>query len=273
VAWAINPHMRVGAADPTLAIAEHARFVRTLRARGAEVIELPFIHGAFDSVFMKDSMVAIRDAHGARVLPATSATAERAGEFAVRAAQLVATPRFGVAPSLATPLEGGDLAVVPHRDLALVGHGVRTDVASAPELARFLGCEVVPLRLVRPDLFHLDTALTVLADDTLVVCKAAFDRAALQRLYGLRFRRVVEVSLGEAAAFALNVVELDDGTIVTGTDSPTIDRVWRGALGREVALAPLTQFQLAGGSAACLVARVTDLTRVRRQRSLDRHAA
>jgi N-dimethylarginine dimethylaminohydrolase len=253
--------MRVGAADPELACHEHVRFVRALRACGAEVLQLPFLHGAFDSVFVKDAALVVEDGVGVRprVLPATAATVQRAGEAAARVRQL-AHAGAAIAQPLDTPLEGGDIALAPHRRLALMGHGVRTSAASARGLAAFLGggYEVVPLRLVCGDLFHLDTALTVLADDTLVVCKAAFDRASLAALERLDFARVVAIPFAEARTFAVNVIELADGTIVTGTSSPLIDRVWRGELGRDVIVVPLEQFQLAGGSAACLAAKVID---------------
>jgi len=49
--------MQVGAANPARAEAQHTRFVRALERAGAQVLRLPFVHGAFDSVFAKDSAV------------------------------------------------------------------------------------------------------------------------------------------------------------------------------------------------------------------------
>ncbi|MEI4878475.1 hypothetical protein, partial [Klebsiella pneumoniae] len=54
VAWQINPHMEVGAVDFSRAHAQHEAYKATLARLGAEVVELPFVHGAFDSVFAKD---------------------------------------------------------------------------------------------------------------------------------------------------------------------------------------------------------------------------
>src|SRR4051812_19864693 len=48
VAWAINPHMRVGASDFARAAAQHAALRAAIAREGAELVELPFIHGAFD---------------------------------------------------------------------------------------------------------------------------------------------------------------------------------------------------------------------------------
>jgi len=253
VAWSINPHMRVGAADPKRACAQHAALVRALERAGARVLRLPFLHGAFDSVFMKDSAILIERDGRALALPTTFRHGQRRVETASRARQL-ARAGFTVARPLSTAIEGGDVHIVAHRGLALLGHGVRSDLASIKGLAYFLGCDVVPLELRDPALFHLDTALTVLSDDTLVYCREAFTPASARALEALHWKRMIDVSLADAMTFAINIVEVR-GTIITGTDTPAAIELWR-SLGRPVLVAPLDQFQLAGGSAACLVARV-----------------
>lgn len=244
VEWQINPHMVIGAADGERACAEHAAYVAALRDAGARVVRLPFIHGAYDSVFVKDSAIVVDD----RVLPATVRHAERRAEPPVRARQLARLGMTVLRP-LDTPIEGGDVLVVRHRRIALMGHGFRTAAESAGPLARALGCEVVPLELVDPALYHLDTALAVLADDTLLACAEAFSPRARETLASLGFAKVAWVPRAEAMQFALNVVEVG-ATVVTGS------RVVPAALrGRRVIRSPLDQFLLAGGSAACLVAR------------------
>lgn len=247
VEWAINPHMEVGGADPQRACEEHARFVATLRAHGARVVRLPFLHGEFDSVFVKDSAIVV----DGRVLPATPRFAERSDEPTARAHQYA---RLGaaVAPPLPTHLEGGDVVIAARRRLAFMGHGFRTDAASAMPLARFLGCEVVALELVDPALYHLDTALAVLSDGTLLACPDAFTlsaRRTLQRLpFDLRW-----VARDEALAFALNIVELDDVLVARTTASALRDR--------RVVTVQLDEFLRAGGSAACLVSVAHDVAR------------
>src|SRR5689334_21168372 len=57
VAWSINPHMRVGAADPRRARAQHRALRDALVREGARLVDLPFVHGAYDSVFAKDNAV------------------------------------------------------------------------------------------------------------------------------------------------------------------------------------------------------------------------
>jgi N-dimethylarginine dimethylaminohydrolase len=245
--------MRVGGVDSRRARAQHAMYMHALRDAGARVLQLPFMHGAYDSVFMKDSvLLAIHDGR-VRALPATLRHDVRRHEPPVRAAQLERTGVEIVQP-LDTELEGGDVVAIPHRRLALMGYGVRSSERSARGVGRFLRCEVQPLALRDPALFHLDTALAVLSDDTLILCERAFTPESLRALGRLSFRRVIPVSDESALRFAVNVVEVN-GTIITGTDDAQVAR----AFGRPVVVTPLTEFHLAGGSAACLVSRVLDL--------------
>jgi N-dimethylarginine dimethylaminohydrolase len=255
IAWQINPHMRIGAADCTTASQQHAAFVAELRSAGASILELPFIHGAFDSVFVKDcAALRLDDDGGWRVLPATARFAQRATEPTVRATQL---ERAGVhlERALTVPFEGGDLVI--SGSTAIMGYGMRTDLRAAAGLERFLGIEVVPVRLRDPGLYHLDVALAMLSTGALVLCEEAFDAPSLRALARIHCAKTIAVDKAEAMRFSLNVVEVG-GTIITGTDSPAMTAVWT-SLGLQVRYTNLDQFQLAGGSAACLVARVHDV--------------
>lgn len=252
VAWSINPHMRIGSADTTTALGQHASFLRALRQCGAGVEPLPFVHGAFDSVFAKDSAIlADLDHRGPRALLASPRHAVRRAEQVARRRDLERAG-FAVEPALDTCLEGGD--VVLFGDVALLGYGFRSSPASAVGLGRFLGRRVIPLELRDPSLYHLDTALTALSDGTLVIAEGAFSREALQALTALPLRELCVVGRRDALRFGLNVVEVGD-TILTGTASSQLDEVW-ASVGRKVLYSPLDEFHRAGGSAACLAARV-----------------
>lgn len=252
IAWKINPHMQIGATNHVRAIEQHAAFVSTLRAVGARVLQLPFIHGAFDSVFMKDSALLRADDRGTQLLPATARFMQRAMEPALRAQQLA---RAGIRVATPSPFafEGGDV-VLTAGNVAIMGYGIRTELRSASHLEHFLGCEVVPVRLRDESLFHLDVALTALSSGAIVLCEEAFDAPSLRALARLPCPRLVTIELADALKFSLNVIEVDR-TIVTGTRSDWMDEVW-SSLGYAVRYSPLDQFQLAGGSAACLVAQI-----------------
>jgi len=247
IAWSINPHMQIGATNTALAVRQHASLVRSLRQAGADVEIMPFVHGAFDSVFTKDSAIVT----GMRALLASPRHPERVREQDSRWRDL-ADAGFEVTAPLDVPLEGGD--VVIDGDVALLGYGFRSSVRAAPRLSVFLGRDVLPLDLRDPMLYHLDTALTVLADGTVLFAEEAFSSGALRALARLPAARLRTVPHADALAFGLNVVEVGDA-IITGTRSATMDALWR-SLGKRVIYTPLDQFQRAGGSAACLVAKI-----------------
>ena len=102
VAWAINPHMEIGSVRPEWAEGQHRTFVRTLERVGAQVELLPFVHGAFDSVFAKDNAVLV----------------ERDGTFAA----LLGQPRFAERTAEQAARAGGSAACLVsrvHRQVAL----------------------------------------------------------------------------------------------------------------------------------------------------------
>lgn len=247
VAWAINPHMQVGAVEVNKAKWQHAAFVHLLRSLGAQVTVLPFVHGAYDSVFAKDNAVVVDE----RALLARPRHAERMAEQAARRQALEAVG-ITVTSAPETALEGGDVVVLPDVRGALLGHGFRTERAATDDLASFIDAPVTPIKLVDPRLYHLDMAVTVLSDGTAIVCEDALalgSRSALRRAV----RDVVPVSVEDALTFGVNLVQVGRD-IVLGGRCPVVMKALEER-GYRVHLPPLDQFHLAGGSAACLVAR------------------
>lgn len=257
VAWTINPHMRVGAVDCARARKQHDRLVSIL-SKLCRVEVLPFVHGALDSVFVKDNAVLIHDG-SPRALLAHPRYGERRSEQVERAIAL-AHRGFEIHLAPEVPFEGGDVVALPC-GRALLGTGPRTDPSARRQLARFLGAEVFALPLRDPHLYHLDTALAVLRDGTALVCREAFDTDALTTVGRLVdrgiLRRALPIPYDEALGFAANFVEVGD-VVVTGTTRTRAPRTVQTmeSLGKRVIASSLDQFHLAGGSAACLVSRV-----------------
>jgi len=255
VAWSINPHMQIGAVQTRLATEQHATFVRELERAGAAVESVPFVHGAFDSVFSKDNAVVVARDHGALdALLARPRHAQRQIEQDARAASLAALG-VRVASVSAEALEGGDIVMQPAGSGAFVGHGFRSSRNAAYELEEFLDREVTGLELCDPRLYHLDMVLSVLDDGTALVCEEALTETAFRRLVAHpAITSILRVPLHEALAFGVNLVQIGT-TIIWGADAPATTRALTGR-GYRVRKVALDQFHLAGGSAACLVSRV-----------------
>lgn len=263
VAWSINPHMRIGAVDPLRAEREHRSLVGALRGLGAVVHDVPFVHGAFDSVFAKDNAVIVERRDGRiDALLARPKFSVRRREQRARTASLGALG-VGVVDGLGAPLEGGDVVVLPHGRGAFLGYGFRSSAKSAAELEDFLDVEVTPVELVDPHLYHLDMVLGVLDDGTALVCEEALTAAARRAvMHHPSVRSVISVPRDEAMKFGVNLVQIGR-SIVWGATAPVTERALRGR-GFDVHRLSLEEFHLAGGSAACLVSRIHRLTGVRR---------
>lgn len=274
VAWQINPHMDTTRdVDIERAAHQHDLLRRALVELGAEVTLVPFVHGAYDSVFVKDNAIIVNEGGNVRALLAKPRFAEREREQHNREHALNALG-IETLDDADAPLEGGDIALLPNGKGALVGHGFRSSPSSVDALERFLEAEVTPLELVNDRLYHLDTALSVLADGTVLACREAFTAASwrvLPLVPGVRC--VVDVPLADALAFGLNLIEVDDAVILAEGAPGVCERL--AALGKAPIALPLDELQRAGGSAACLVSRVHEapITALMRERRPRRHPA
>jgi N-dimethylarginine dimethylaminohydrolase len=254
VAWEINPHMRVGAVEPERAAGQHRALTHLLHSIGATTQTVPFVHGAFDSVFVKDNALLVRRDGKDLALLARPRFAERSMEQPARR-RAFGDHGFHVLDHVRAPFEGGDLVLLPHGHGALLGTGFRSDKRAAHDIAAFLQTDVQILELTNPHLYHLDTALTALSDGTVAFCVEAFTALSVRWIERTFPREsLLRVPYADACAFALNTIEVGRHVILGGASAWLEARL--GERGWLVHVPDLAQFRCAGGSAACLVVRV-----------------
>ncbi len=159
------------------------------------------------------------------------------------------------------PFEGAGDALLDREGRWLwAGYGPRSELDSHPFLARWLGIEVLSLRLVDKRFYHLDTCFCPLAGGYLLYYPAAFDAYS----NGLIERRVpaakrFAVPEPDAVSFVCNAVNVGRKLIVNQAGEAT--RAWLGTAGFEVIETPLTEFMKAGGAAKCLTLRLDEAER------------
>lgn len=251
--------MKLGAVKEKLALSQHAFFKETLESLGAEVLEMPFVHGAYDSVFAKDSAVLRQSGSERHAYLANPRHQMRQKETLDRELVLESLG-FRFLGRSEKIFEGGDLLMLPGHRRGFLGYGFRSDRAAAKGLEDFLNSEIVPLELRDPYFYHLDTALALTSVDTAhshssetvaFAYPEAFTKSSWQRLLAdPDIGRVIPVSREAAMLFGLNWVEVG-GSVLLGRWVPSIATALR-SLGKVPVLTPLDQFQLAGGSSACL---------------------
>jgi N-dimethylarginine dimethylaminohydrolase len=138
-----------------------------------------------------------------------------------------------------------------------MGHGHRSDLAAAQVVSALLDIEVVPLRLVDPRFYHLDTCLCPLEGGTLLYYPAAFDEASqaeIEKRVPISSRMAVDQA--DALRFACNAVNV--GASVFFNDASNALRTQLELAGFESHVVPLGEFLKSGGGAKCLTLRLDE---------------
>lgn len=138
-------------------------------------------------------------------------------------------------------------------DTLFAGYRMRSDARGHQRIGELLGVRVIPLELVDPYYYHLDTCFCPLQRDTAIYFPGAFDDYGRQVLREL-VPTLIEVEEVEARRFACNAVVVGK-TVVTNTGCAKLHQQLseRGFTPRET---PLDEFVKAGGSAKCLTLRL-----------------
>jgi N-dimethylarginine dimethylaminohydrolase len=133
------------------------------------------------------------------------------------------------------------------------GYRIRSDVHAHQHLAGLLGKQVLPLELVNPRFYHLDTCFCPLAADTAMFYPAAFD-AYGRKVLESQIPKLLPVCESEAARFGCNAVVVGR-TVITNAGCERLTADLRG-WGYEPIAIELDEFIKAGGSAKCLTLRL-----------------
>jgi N-dimethylarginine dimethylaminohydrolase len=133
-------------------------------------------------------------------------------------------------------------------DVLLAGTGFRTDPQAHDESQEYFGVPVIGLTLVDPRYYHLDTALGVLDDDTVMYYPAAFS-AHSRRLLEKLYPHAIKASDGDAAVFGLNAVSDGKHVVLPQAATGLIAQL------REHGFSPIgadmSELLKAGGSVKC----------------------
>jgi N-dimethylarginine dimethylaminohydrolase len=133
------------------------------------------------------------------------------------------------------------------------GYRFRSDVRSHQWIGERLGVEVLPLELIDPRFYHLDTCFCPLAPDHALYYPGAFDeygRSVLRE----RIPNLIEVAVEEAISFSCNAVVVSKTVILNEGAPKLVEALGEHGFGaRPLAF---SEFIKSGGSAKCLTLRV-----------------
>lgn len=138
-------------------------------------------------------------------------------------------------------------------DTLFAGYRTRSDASAHQWVGKALGVRVLPLELVNPRFYHLDTCFCPLAPGEAIYFPGAFDTYG-QRVLNTHVPKLIPVAEEEAHRFGCNAVVVGK-TVVHNSRCPRLadDLLRAGYRSIEV---ELDEFLKAGGSAKCLTLRL-----------------
>jgi dimethylargininase len=228
-------HLPRSAIDLDVARTQHRAYENLLETLGCTLLRAPEAVDLPDSVFVEDVAVVLDEL----AVIAHPGAASRRGELA-DVAELLGRFRSLVWIQPPATLDGGDVFVIGKR--MYVGRSARTNEAGIEQLRSILApfryeVHAVDLR----DCLHLKTAISPVADDTLLAQPAWLDADVFEGF------RIIEVEPGEP--FAANALRIGDIVIHAEEFPRTNDLL--AAHGIEVATVPASELAKAEGGVTC----------------------
>jgi N-dimethylarginine dimethylaminohydrolase len=247
--YEINPWMnRQRQSDHAQAVQQWNALRDMLEAAGAQIVLLPPVEGLPDMVFTANAALI----HRQQAVMSRFRHPQRQGETP-HAEALLRQRGFQIhhVPE-GLHFEGAGDALFCG-DTLFAGYRIRSHARGHQQIGELLGVRVIPLELVEPCYYHLDTCFCPLTPELAIYYPAAFDRYGRQALEA-QVPQLIPVSAEEAQRFACNAVVVGR-TVVTNTGCPRLhDELRRRGFAPQATL--LDEFVKAGGSAKCLTLRL-----------------
>lgn len=249
IEYEINPWMSTRRqTDHGLAVRQWHHLRRLLVEAGATISELQPVEGLPDLVFTANAALVYRK----RAVLARFKHAQRQGEETHFRAWLEAAGWEVVDSPGDFSFEGAGDALFCGETL-FAGYRMRSDAAGHQLIGQLLDVHVLPLELVDPYYYHLDTCFCPLSASEAIYFPDAFDDYG-RRVLEEQIDVLIPVEEHEARRFACNAVVVGR-TVVTNTGCPWLHDSLKD-LGYKPVETALEEFVKAGGSAKCLTLRL-----------------
>jgi N-dimethylarginine dimethylaminohydrolase len=249
------------------------RLTHTLEDLGASLVMLPPQEGLPDLVFTANAAVVL---DGIALL-ARFKHPERTGEEPHVARFFADLQRQGLIAQVrelptGVMLEGaGDCVWDATRGLFWMGWGQRSDGDACAAVRETFHRRVIPLELVDPRFYHLDTCLCPLEGGHVLYVPEAFSTAGLQQIEA-NVPRSMRIAVGpeDASRLAANAVGFGRHVVLSRCSAAL--RASLTAAGYSVHEVDIPQFALSGGSVCCLTLRLDRRSSGRRRQTATKGA-
>ena len=249
IEYEINPWMNVQiGSDPERARRQWGQLRTTLEELGVAVDLIEPVHGLPDLVFTANAGLVYQNLFFSSRF-----------RFGVRQGEAVHFESWARSRALEVVhlpagynFEGAGDALFSGETL-FAGYRFRSDVRSHQWIGERLGLAVLPLELIDPRFYHLDTCFCPLRPDVAIYYPGAFDEYGRSVLRD-RIPHLIEVAPEEAISFSCNAVVVGR-TVILNDGAPKLAATLEE---QGFAVRPLgfTEFIKSGGSAKCLTLRI-----------------
>jgi N-dimethylarginine dimethylaminohydrolase len=247
--------LRESAVDPERARSQWDALCSALRENGCDIEIIDPVEGLEDMVFAANQVfVGEKNGHGKFAVPSRMVYGSRQREVPFYAAWCRARGYKMIELDYADDyLEGhGDLIWHPDGSRIYGGYGFRSTRGGVEKFAAAMsemGIPVVPLQLVDPYCYHLDTCLCPLNHESALIFPGAYSAEALASLHKF-WKRIHLLTADEAHRFMGNGIVVN-ASYITPRVTPQLE-----ALLHQEGLTPLmvetSEFEKAGGSCFCM---------------------
>ena len=251
-----NPYMsRESAVDRVKARSQWENLRSVLQQSGCEVATIQPVEDLEDMVFAANQIFAgEKSGYGKFIVPSRMVYPSRQREvlyyanwFRERDFRVIDLD-FGE-----DYLEGhGDLLWHPDRCRIYAGYGFRSTLGGVEKFSAAMfemGIPVVPLQLVDPYCYHLDTCLCPLNNEAALIFPGAYSAEALASVHKF-WKRVHLLTAEEAHRFMGNGIVVN-GSYITPSVTPQLEAILRQE-GLSPVIVETTEFEKAGGSCSCM---------------------
>ncbi len=255
-----NPYMsRESAVDRVKARSQWDALCSVLQQSGCDVETIDPVEGLEDMVFAANQIfVGEKSGYGKFVVPSRMVYASRQREvpffadwFRAHDYQVIELDYEG--DHADDYLEGhGDLLWHPDGSRIYAGYGFRSTSGGVEKFSAAMskmGIPVVPLQLVDPYCYHLDTCLCPLNNDAALIFPGAYSAEALASLHKI-WERVHLLTADEAHRFMGNGIVVN-GSYITPYVTPPLEGILHQE-GLKPVIVDTSEFEKAGGSCFCM---------------------
>jgi N-dimethylarginine dimethylaminohydrolase len=247
VEYQINPWMKPGSVNQKLAMEQWQNLIDVYTQNGIEVEILDQTKDQPDMVFAADQGLII-NSDSKLIVMSNFKHLQRQGEtknyqnwFSQNGYQVEFLPKE-------LHFEGGG-ELIPWKGKYFIGSGLRNSEVTHHYLADKYDLEFIPLKLIDPKFYHLDTCFFVLNSDTAFYYPKAFSLESIEVLKSC-FANLIEFSQVEVNGFAANSVVSGDLVFMQTGNSTFKHKIQ--SFGYQAIEVDISEFMKSGGGIHCL---------------------